>query len=358
MGYTPSPAYLFFIRMNTREPQPRVVPAPILSIPGRTPGTQPENPEIDVVSHDIHTLLIQKLSQIPNDLTGKILTALESLNRTFTDLKCGDRNMFVGILNEARKGRILTWRKPIILHDELLRVTKEYGASAEIKLAVSALFNLMKKLGIDTENPDHADSEKDFADDLFLYIRATDPLGTNILNPQEEIGRKNAMDLGRESQIIFSGVTIHLSPIQNGKVKARMEEHSIPTRGYRGSVVDFEIPEDRQFYIGRPLVISKLFGYTIDPPVAVAMNVTCTHPQMSRGACMVIRKGNELYVYDRGSKNKVKICSREMGIDYEPESHILENGSLGYGDSQILDPDELEAMRSSLLQPEPSPHRS
>lgn len=335
-----------------RPPQPRVVPAPILFIAGRTPGDQPENPEnneaaeqtsaeIDSVSRDVHTLLIQSLSQVPNDLTGKILTALESLNETFAGLKPRDRNMFVGILNEARRGRASGWKKPVILHEELLRVTEEHGISPEVKLAVSALFNVMKKLGIDTENPDHIDSETDFAGDLFIYIRATDPLGTNILNPQEEAGRKNSVDLTEASLLIFSGVTIHLSPVEDGKVKARMNEEPIPARGYRGSVVDFEIPEDIPFYIGRPLVISKLFGYDITPSVAVSMNATCTHPQMSRGACMVIRKGNELYVYDRGNRNKVRIYGKGIGIDYEPESHrMLESGILGYGDSEILDPAE------------------
>lgn len=303
--------------------------------------------ECERVSWGIRTALIDSVAHATVEKSGTgLMDALSSLDGLLRDLSSKDRNILMGMLNNARNTRA-----NVYVYRELRRIAEHEDMSQEIKFATAMLVDLMQKIGINAEDEKSIHRQRKFADEVLLYIRATDPYGVNILNPHEEPWKVNAIDLTKKVKIIFgSGIaTIEFCPLENGAYRAKIKERPTPDKKYSGTVREVEIPDNTPLHLGRPLAIARMFDQSFAEPVVVSIDIVCAHPQISRGACMMIRKGDRLYFYDRGSKSAIQVCYDDMGTAYSPSGQTRVDGVHVFGDSQILSSAELQRILSGAV---------
>lgn len=273
---------------------------------------------------------------------ARFTTLMDDIRRLPYEDSCA----LLGIIDAARRGKLQG--------DYLERLGRMNNVSPNLASVLQTLATIRREHYRDDNGPEG------FPIDALVVTRLSSTFGVNMVNPRFQEGEPPA--LSTKNHIALSlydapetHVDIHpkndnTSAISYSQLKGSAEKPVSQKKTYM-------LNEGEAALLGRRVDIARLFNVRLADEDCFFVNMQCDvgdrNVLISRGAMMIVRQNDELYLFDRGMRNKLHILlGNGGGIEYTSGFVRTSDKKWTYGDSKHFrnkqeDPTDSDSSSSS-----------
>lgn len=257
------------------------------------------------------------------DLHGKRAEYSSRLQELLADTSEGqsaDREIFV-MMELARN---LSYEEYRVL-DGVLQDMRQGVPGAVVRLSqlrgpkVQELASALLR-SVDQRNPQETGK---FAADAIMLLRMGYPYGKNVMNPSADPERESSFSAAMPMDIqLSSRVQVRITPYADERGQCSL---------VRVEGADHVLRDGESIVVGRPLEKDTFFDKKLSKPIALEVRgaVPINNDSVSRAAILLERRGDRLFVFDRGSLGAIRVSQQQLQVKYDPTIRT----ERGYGES-------------------------
>lgn len=263
-----------------------------------------EHPEVELALCEMSQSLLNSVRPRDEVVESPDFQHIAGLATLMSSLSYNEYRAIEGLVQRIRR------RESVDLHSEAHRYEKD-SVPYQVLIGLAEESHLSKQ------------DLHDFGTDTILLLRASARLGKNVVNVgfDEKLG-SFSFDATLPAEIMCGGGTrIFINPGEG------YSEVTVEGRTHK-------LSDNAWLIVGKPLSFSEVFRRNLGRSIEVPVEAKVMHDsKVSRGAIMLLRRGNELWIFDRGAYYPVICTQAEKSVTYDPT--IQSEDGIGFGGSIV-----------------------
>lgn len=252
--------------------------------------------------------------------SSELPLVMNGLTDTFIQLTVPDYRFIVGLLHAA-----IEEDSPIVLNVELNKLMNNPAMSEVLRRVARTMLQVSDEISKSTREAAKAyTTQRNFASGMLLYFRTLYPNGINVMNPDQIPDVPESADLSRPCRLDLAKGQVQLSILNSEggyKIHVVIDDKTGNVEGGKRVEQEFDLPENKPLTVGRVISLERIFGRKEDAR-NVAVDIMIQHPMVPRDGMMILRRGDQLYVYDRGAQSPVRMYANDRQMEYIPKKVV------------------------------------